>query len=228
MQSRIRQEAAEAHRTGGHGPAGGRGGPGGRGAAPAPDWAISCGRPAAPRSCRRPSNGCGQRGEEPLAFVDVVQVAEDEDLPAVERLLGAWIQTVALGPGGLAATAGGPGPALGSAPAAPARRAPRRTPRRTACRWPAACAGNRAGRGPWRACWRGPSCAPTPCCRGLGAAHPDLAFVSPRLVKLPYGPVQVGVAAPAASPFKLRAEQEAARGAPGNASWSGWRPWRRR
>ena len=41
-------------------------------------------------------------------------------------------------------------------------------------------------------------------------AHPDLALVSPRLLKLPYGPVQAGVAAPAASPLKLRQEHEAA------------------
>jgi len=46
---------------------------------------------------------------------------------------------------------------------------------------------------------------------GLAAAWPGLAFVSPSLVRLPYGPVQVGAAAPAASPFKLRHEQDAAR-----------------
>ncbi len=45
----------------------------------------------------------------------------------------------------------------------------------------------------------------------LAQAHPDLAFVSPAFVRLPYGPVQLGVSAPAASPLKLRAEQEEAR-----------------
>lgn len=46
----------------------------------------------------------------------------------------------------------------------------------------------------------------------LTVAHPDLAFVSPAFVRLPFGPVQLGVSAPAASPLKLRAEQEEARG----------------
>ena len=46
----------------------------------------------------------------------------------------------------------------------------------------------------------------------LAVAYPDLAFVSPAFVRLPFGPVQLGVSAPAASPLKLRAEQEEARG----------------
>ena len=46
----------------------------------------------------------------------------------------------------------------------------------------------------------------------LALAHPELAFVSPAYVRLPFGPVQVGVSAPAASPLKLRAEQEEAKG----------------
>lgn len=45
----------------------------------------------------------------------------------------------------------------------------------------------------------------------LALAHPDLAFVSPGFIRLPFGPVQLGVSAPAASPLKLRAEQEEAR-----------------
>lgn len=46
---------------------------------------------------------------------------------------------------------------------------------------------------------------------GLAQAHPSLAFVSPAFVRLPYGPVQLGVSAPAASPLKLRAELEEAK-----------------
>ncbi len=45
----------------------------------------------------------------------------------------------------------------------------------------------------------------------LAQAHPGLAFVSPAFIRLPYGPVQVGVSAPAASPLKLRAELDEAR-----------------
>ena len=45
---------------------------------------------------------------------------------------------------------------------------------------------------------------------GLALAHPDLAFVSPAFIRLPFGPLQLGVSAPAASPLKLRAEQEEA------------------
>ncbi len=45
----------------------------------------------------------------------------------------------------------------------------------------------------------------------LAQAHPSLAFVSPAFVRLPYGPVQLGVSAPAASPLKLRAELEEAK-----------------
>ncbi|MDR1841907.1 MAG: chromosome segregation protein SMC [Holophagales bacterium] len=43
----------------------------------------------------------------------------------------------------------------------------------------------------------------------LATAHPELAFVSKSFVKLPYGPVQVGVEPPAASPLKMLAEREA-------------------
>lgn len=43
----------------------------------------------------------------------------------------------------------------------------------------------------------------------LARQHPHLGFVSPRLVKLPFGPIQAGVAAPAFSPLKLRSELDA-------------------
>ena len=140
---------------------------------------------------------------------------DDADLPSLERLLGAWAQTVALGeagrpappgeaPGQLWISAGGPGGAR-----------PRRRDRHPGCEplapphpleaRPAPAPGGPAGAGlPVRR--RGPA--------GPGARPTrDLALVSPRLVKLPYGPVQAGVAAPAASPFKLRHELDAARAA---------------
>ena len=41
--------------------------------------------------------------------------------------------------------------------------------------------------------------------------YPELAFVSKHFVKLPFAPVQLGAAAPAASPLKLRSELDKAR-----------------
>jgi chromosome segregation protein len=148
-----------------------------------------------------------ERGEEPLALADALSVA-DEDLPSLERLLGAWAQTVALGEAGLQAAAQAPGQlwvSAGATPTAPAAPGPDCRPFAAGLRWR-----------PGRARPLEDLLARTFQCAdadlpGLGAAHPDLAFVSPRLVKLPYGPVQAGTTAPAASPFKLRAEQEAAR-----------------
>jgi chromosome segregation protein len=155
-----------------------------------------------------------QRGENPLALADAL-IVEDEDLPQLERLLGSWSQAVALGPAGLEATPEAPGQlwvsaegrteagaeASAAAPAAPEGCAP-------LCgrlRWKTGQARPLEG-----LLARAFLCddADLP---ALGGAHPDLAFVSKRLVKLPFGPVQVGVSAPAASPFKLRSEQEAAR-----------------
>jgi chromosome segregation protein len=47
----------------------------------------------------------------------------------------------------------------------------------------------------------------------LAAAHPELAFVSPSFVKLPFGPIQAGIDPPAASPLKMRAERDASNAA---------------
>ena len=147
-----------------------------------------------------------QRGEQPLALAEAL-IVEEADLPQLERLLGGWSQAVALGAAGLAATPETPGqlwvsaegaPGVPDAPADCLALAPR-------LRWKSGLARPLEG-----LLARAFLCADADL-PGLGAAHPDLAFVSPRLVKLPYGPVQVGVTAPAASPFKLRAEQEAAR-----------------
>ncbi|MCE1229633.1 MAG: chromosome segregation protein SMC, partial [Firmicutes bacterium] len=43
----------------------------------------------------------------------------------------------------------------------------------------------------------------------LAVTHPGLGFVSPSLVKLPFAPIRCGVAAPEASPLKLRADLDA-------------------
>ena len=148
-----------------------------------------------------------QRGEQPLALADAL-IVEEEDLPHLERLLGSWSQAVALGAAGLAATPEAPGQLWVSAegaPGVPAAPAADCLPLAPRLRWKTGLARPLEG-----LLARAFLCADADLPR-LGAAHPDLAFVSPRLVKLPYGPVQVGVTAPAASPFKLRAEQEAAR-----------------
>ena len=149
-----------------------------------------------------------QQGEQPVALADAL-IVEDEDLPFLERLLGSWSQAVALGGAGLALAAQVPGQLWVSAEAASK---PPAAPKMSDCT-------PLAPRLRWRAGSQRPLeglLARTFLCAdealaALGAAHPDLAFVSPRLVKLPHGPLQLGVAAPAASPFKLRAEQEAAR-----------------
>jgi len=150
-----------------------------------------------------------QRGEEPLALADALLI-EDEDLPHLERLLGSWSQAVALGEAGLGSAPEAPGQlwvsaetALGpgQVPAAPDGC----VPLSARLRWKTGKARPLEG-----LLTRAFLCDDAELAR-LGAAHPELAFVSPRLVKLPFGPVQVGVAAPTASPFKLRSEQEAAR-----------------
>ena len=149
-----------------------------------------------------------QRGEQPLALADVLGV-EDEDLPALERLLGAWAQTIALGPAGLASAAEAPGQLWVSAEGPAGAVAPPAlhdcAPFADRIRWKPGRARPLEG-----LLARAFLCADAQLPE-LGALHPDLAFVSPRLVKLPFGPVQAGVTAPAASPFKLRSEQEAAR-----------------
>jgi len=152
-------------------------------------------------------NWLRERGEAPQALADLVTV-DDAQLPALERLLGSWIQTVALGPAGTRAAAGAPGqlwfdPGGGEPAPAPEGCAPLRA----GVRWKAGRARPLEG-----LINRAFTCADADL-PGLAAAHPDLAFVSPALVRLPYGPMQAGVAAPAASPLKLRHELEAAKAA---------------
>jgi len=149
-----------------------------------------------------------QRGEDPLALAEAL-IVEDGDLPFLERLLGSWTQSVALGGAGLAAAAQAPGQLWVSAERAPAvpdaPESPDCEPFAPRLRWKAGQVRPLEG-----LLARSFLCADEDLPE-LGARHPGLAFVSPRLVKLPYGPVQVGSTAPAASPFKLRSEQEAAR-----------------
>ncbi len=103
-----------------------------------------------------------ERGEAPRSMAEVLAVA-DPDLPSLERLLGAWAQTVVLGEAGRRAL----GRPRGRRGWTRARR-PRGTPPpppwtrpRGASRSPPASAGSQACPGPWRPCWNGPSCART-------------------------------------------------------------------
>jgi len=142
------------------------------------------------------------RNQETVALADVLEVTEEER-PDLERLLGSWIQTVALGDASSAAEV--PGqlllavegvPAASESPVGCAALA-------SAIRWrtgkPRVLAGllERAFR-----------CSDE-ALPGLAASHPDLAFVSPRLLKLPFGPIQVGTEPPTTSPLKLKADLEA-------------------
>lgn len=139
------------------------------------------------------------------AFLDLLGV--DEAIRSdVERLLGAWLAALAADEGLLGRAAAAPGHLLlalnGSEapPEVPAGCEPLRDHLRwTGSDRPMGDLLDRAFRCPD---------AELP---ALAQAHPSLAFVSPAFIRLPYGPVQVGVSAPAASPLKLRAEREEAK-----------------
>jgi chromosome segregation protein len=145
-------------------------------------------------------------GEEPFALAEALSV-DEETLADVERLLGSWIQSIALSEGAMKQVAEAPGqlfvavPGESESPAAPAGC----EPLAPHLRW-------RAGKPRLLESLlsRAFRCADADL-PALSAQHPGLGFVSPRLVRLPYGPVQVGVHAPAASPLKLRSELEACR-----------------
>jgi chromosome segregation protein len=137
----------------------------------------------------------------------VEQLAVDEPVRGdLERLLGSWLEALAADGGLLARAAEAPGHLLlaleaqGEAPAVPQGcEALRDHLRWSGAERPLGGLLDRAFR-----CADGDLPA-------LAQAHPDFAFVSPAFVRLPFGPVQLGVSAPAASPLKLRAEQEEGR-----------------
>ena len=147
-----------------------------------------------------------ERGEEPRSLTDVLAV-DEEILADLERLLGSWTQTVTLGAAGLDVLPQVPGQlwvSMGGVPEAPGA--------------PEGCE-SLASHLHWLPAQertlepllaRAFRCPDADLPR-LAALHPDLAFVSPGLIKLPFGPVQTGIAAPAASPLKLRAELDAVR-----------------
>nr|WP_243322269.1 chromosome segregation protein SMC [Geothrix sp. SG200] len=146
-----------------------------------------------------------EQGVRPQTLVDLLTV--DEALrPDLERLLGNWLQVLAVEASLAGRAAEAPGHLLlaledkGDLPPVPEGcEALRDHLRWTGANRPLGALLGRAFR-----------CADADL-PALAVAHPDLAFVSPAFVRLPFGPVQLGVSAPAASPLKLRAEQEEAK-----------------
>lgn len=146
-----------------------------------------------------------EQGARPRALVELLSV--DEALrPDLERLLGTWLQVLSVDAGLAQKAMGAPGHLLlaldgpADAPATPEGcEALREHLQWSAAEHPLGALLDRAFR-----------CTDDDL-PGLVLAHPGLAFVSPGFIRLPYGPVQLGVSAPAASPLKLRAELEEAR-----------------
>ncbi|MBI4911462.1 MAG: AAA family ATPase [Acidobacteria bacterium] len=143
-----------------------------------------------------------ERGSDPRPLAEVLDV-EEAWRSDLERLLGAWLASTTLANGLPEDLAGAPGHLQLALEGVGLPTTP-----------PPDCealAGHITWRGPRRPfqdllnrAWRCSDAA----LPGLSRAHPDQAFVSPGLVRLPFGPVQVGLPAPAESPLKLRAELE--------------------
>jgi chromosome segregation protein len=146
------------------------------------------------------------QGEAPAGLAELLQV-DEAVRPDLERLLGAWLQTVGAGEGVLARAAEAPGQLwLWAGAAAEPCAAPQ------GCEALAPHLRWAQGRPrPLEALLERAFRCTDAALPSLAAAHPSLAFVSPRLLHLPFGPVQAGVQAPQASPLKLRAELEACR-----------------
>lgn len=146
-----------------------------------------------------------EQGTKPQALVELLTV--DEALrPDLERLLGVWLQTLAADEALAERAATAPGHlllALASEVLVPATPEGAK-PLQDHLHW----AG--AARPLGALLDRAFSCSDE-ALPALALAHPELAFVSPGFIRLPFGPLQLGVSAPAASPLKLRAEQEEAK-----------------
>ncbi len=144
-----------------------------------------------------------------IAFKSLAECIQTDEAhrPDLERLLGTWEQAIALDAATMARAAEAPGQ-IWMAAAAPSK--PTQAPEKclalaVGITWKAGAP--RLFEGLVQRAFR---CADEDL-PGLSADYPELALVSPRFVKLPFGPVQLGLAAPAASPLKLQAELEAAR-----------------
>jgi chromosome segregation protein len=146
------------------------------------------------------------QGEDPFSLPEALSV-DDETLADVERILGPWLESLSLGEASLKSLGEAPGRllvAVGGAAEAPA--APMGCePLSPHLRW-------RTGKArPLEALLVRTFRCSDAALPELAASHPGLGFVSPGLVRLPFGPIQVGVHAPAISPLKLRNDLEACR-----------------
>ncbi len=147
-----------------------------------------------------------ERGESPSSLSDSLAV-DDVVLADLERLLGSWAQTVILSDRGLDALCEVPGQLWVSMESQSGE-----------FQTPEGCESLAS-----HIHWRSDKDRPLQALLGrcfrcsdqnlplLALSHSELGFVSPKLVKLPFGPIQTGVAAPAASPLKLRTELDACR-----------------
>ncbi len=145
-------------------------------------------------------------GQEGFSLPEGLSV-DEETLADVERLLGVWTQSVAVGEVALTQLGEAPGQLYVAVPGA--SEIPE-TPE--GCEALAPHLRWRTGKPrPLESLLARTFRCSDATLPGLSAQHPDLGFVSPGLVRLPYGPVQVGVHAPAASPLKLRGELETCR-----------------
>ncbi len=145
-------------------------------------------------------------GEEPFSLPEALSV-DEETLAEVERLLGSWIQSVALGEGALKALGEAPGQLLVAVPGEVDKP---ETPE--GCEALAPHLRWRKGKPrPLETLLARTFRCSDAALPGLATLHPGLGFVAPGLLRLPYGPIQMGVRAPAASPLKLRSELEACR-----------------
>ena len=148
-----------------------------------------------------------ERGDTPTSLIDVLKI-EEESRSDLERVLGNWINTIAWNmdgqalkqlPGQLMVSIKSGSSSIDSPEQA--------RPLMASIRWQSKAP--KVLNGLLARVFR---CSDDAFLE-LAAAHPELAFVSPSFVKLPFGPVQAGVEPPAASPLKMRAERDASRSA---------------
>ena len=151
-----------------------------------------------------------ERGIQIRSLAECIEV-DEAYRPDLERLLDSWIQAIALDKTTMAGTAEAPGQLWMEAAA---HSEPLPVPDKGTAQCTTMLAGIAWKTGAPRMfeglVHRAFRCADADL-PGLAFKHPELAFVSPRFTKLPFGPVQLGAAAPAASPLKLQSELDKAR-----------------
>jgi chromosome segregation protein len=145
------------------------------------------------------------KGINPTRLIDAIKI-DEEARPDLERLLGSWISAVAWKMGGQLLPQL-PGQLMASIEykSSPVEPPANVRPIAASIRWQSKAP--KVLNGLLARTFR---CSDDAFAE-MAAKHPELAFVSPSLVKLPFGPVQAGVEPPAASPLKMMAELDASR-----------------